>query len=271
MSNICLKREKLWYHLVQWAQCLFFKELWDIDASNDQNTPEIVQFWERKYAQNSHSYYRCLNKINSISTFSSFLHHSPGILPPLRPSSVRHQRHVQPRFILVGVVGKSEWTDRFNIHAATVIRRHSLKWVGIEGGLPPFRLKKRAPPTLSSEALLSKKFTKNVRKRAKIPKNAKSRWKEPKIGSILSFEWFLSVFRPVMYKKGSKDTILSHFTPFLLSPWPKNGYPPHPFTRNFPKIPTLLPPLTFFTPPPPIVVDYCPVVDYKEFSWLQLG
>jgi hypothetical protein len=41
------------------------------------------------------------------------------------------------------------------------------------------------------------------------------------------------------YKKGSKDTISYHFTPFLLSP---------PFTKNFPKIPTLSPPpLTFFT------------------------
>jgi hypothetical protein len=52
---------------------------------------------------------------------------------------------------------------------------HSSKWVGIEGGLPPFRLIKRDPPTLSSEANLSQIITKNVRKRAKIAKNAKSR------------------------------------------------------------------------------------------------
>jgi hypothetical protein len=55
---------------------------------------------------------------------------------------------------------------------------HSSKWVGIEGGggYPPFCLKKRDPHTLSSEALLSKKITKNVRKRAKIAKKkAKSR------------------------------------------------------------------------------------------------
>jgi hypothetical protein len=52
---------------------------------------------------------------------------------------------------------------------------HSSKWVGINGRLSPFRPKKRDPPTLSSEALLSKKITKNVRKRAKISKNAKSR------------------------------------------------------------------------------------------------
>jgi hypothetical protein len=29
----------------------------------------------------------------------------------------------------------------------------SSKWVRIEGGIPPFRLKKRDPPTLSYEAL----------------------------------------------------------------------------------------------------------------------
>jgi hypothetical protein len=100
---------------------------------------------------------------------------------------------------------------------------HSSKWVGIEGGLPLFCLEKRDPPTLSSEALLRKKITKNVRKRVKIAKNAKSRRKELKIGPKGSFERFSSVFRPYKYKKGSKDTILYNFTPSFLSPWPKNG------------------------------------------------
>jgi hypothetical protein len=57
-------------------------------------------------------------------------------------------------------------------------------------------------------------------------------------------------------KKRSKDTILYHLTPFLLSLWPKNGYP-HPFT-NFQKIPTLLrlhKKLTPLAPPTSGVVD----------------
>jgi hypothetical protein len=33
--------------------------------------------------------------------------------------------------------------------------KHSSKWFRIKGGLPPFRLKNRDPPTLSSKALLS--------------------------------------------------------------------------------------------------------------------
>jgi hypothetical protein len=79
--------------------------------------------------------------------------------------------------------------------------------------------------TLSSEALLSKKITKNVRKRAKIAKNAQSRRKETKIGPRGSFERGLIVFRPYKNKKGSKDTIVYHFTLFLLFPWPKKGTP----------------------------------------------
>jgi hypothetical protein len=69
--------------------------------------------------------------------------------------------------------------------------------------------------------------------------------KKPKIGPRETFERFLSVFRPYKYKEGSTDTILYHFKPFLLTPWPKMVTPPHPFTKNFPKIPTLS------TPPPP--------------------
>jgi hypothetical protein len=70
------------------------------------------------------------------------------------------------------------WTMTISTNAEiiNVDHNHSSKWVGLMGGLPPFRLKKkRDPPTLLSEALLSKKITKNVLKRAKIAKNAKSR------------------------------------------------------------------------------------------------
>jgi hypothetical protein len=63
----------------------------------------------------------------------------------------------------------------------------------------------------------------------------------PKICPRGSFERFLNIFIPYSRNKSSKDTILYQFTPFLLSPWPKNGYP-HPFTKNFPKIPSLSPP-----------------------------
>jgi hypothetical protein len=47
-------------------------------------------------------------------------------------------------------------------------------------GLPPFRLKKRDPPTLLSEALFSKKINNKFLKRAKNAKNAKSREKSQK-------------------------------------------------------------------------------------------
>jgi hypothetical protein len=50
--------------------------------------------------------------------------------------------------------------------------------------------------------------------------------KVPEIDRRGSFERFLSVCRPYKYKKGSKDTILYQFTPFPVSPWPKNGSTP---------------------------------------------
>jgi hypothetical protein len=53
----------------------------------------------------------------------------------------------------------------------------------------------------------------------------------------------VTVFLTYMSKKGLKDTVLFSFTPFLSSPRPKNGYHPHPFTKNFSKIPTLHQPL----------------------------
>jgi hypothetical protein len=45
----------------------------------------------------------------------------------------------------------------------------------LRGGATPLSSKKEGPPTLSSEAILSKKINNNFRKRAKIAKNAKSR------------------------------------------------------------------------------------------------
>jgi hypothetical protein len=51
---------------------------------------------------------------------------------------------------------------------------HRSKWVGIEGGGYPLSSKKRGtPPTLSPEALLSKKITKNVQIRANGKKSQK--------------------------------------------------------------------------------------------------
>jgi hypothetical protein len=93
--------------------------------------------------------------------------------------------------------------------------KYSSKWVRIERGATPLSSKKEGPPTLSSEALLGKKITKNVRKRAKIAKNAKSRQKGPKIGLTGSFERYLSVLWPYKYKIGSKDTIGLDLLPIL--------------------------------------------------------
>jgi hypothetical protein len=53
------------------------------------------------------------------------------------------------------------------------LARHSSKWVRIEGGATPLLSKKEGPPTLFSEALLSKKSPKMSEKGQKLRKMPK--------------------------------------------------------------------------------------------------
>jgi hypothetical protein len=75
------------------------------------------------------------------------------------------------------IAGAEPWESAESMMKSETGASYSSKWVRIEGGLPPFRLKKRDPPTLSSKALLSKKNQQKCPKRAKI---AKKRPKEGK-------------------------------------------------------------------------------------------
>jgi hypothetical protein len=124
------------------------------------------------------------------------------------------------------------------------------------GATPPFCLKKGTPLTFSSDALLSKKITKNIRKRAKLQKTPKV-GKKPKIGPRGSFERFLSVFRPYKYKKGSTDTIFYHFHHLFSLPGQKMGTP-----ILSPRISRIS--LPFPPPPKKITLPCPPTVNYVQ-------
>jgi hypothetical protein len=119
----------------------------------------------------------------------------------------------------------------WNNKAVVYCCNHSSQQVRIKGGgIPPFRPKMRDPPTLSSEALLGEKITKNGRKRQKIEKYANSSSKAPKIGSNGLFERFWRVSPPLKTKKAQNTQYyIIYLTNIFSLTSSKIGTPPPPF------------------------------------------
>jgi hypothetical protein len=107
---------------------------------------------------------------------------------------------------------------------------HSLQQVIIKGGDTPLSPKNEGPlPTLSSEALLSEKITKNSRKRQQIAKNAQSCSKVAKIGPNSCLIDFLTFSRLTRPKRAENTPFYIIFTNIFSFPCSKIGTPTRPF------------------------------------------